>query len=415
MNKNKSICRSIAIICSLFAIICSLHMLMPGKVRAQRIKAETMKAVPRGPQALGPVLESFLDKYGLPALGVAVIKGGRVIAIGAVGTRKAGEKIPVTTGDRFHIGSDTKAMTSLLAAMLVEEKRLRWDSTVEEIFPELKKSIAPGWGSVTLEQLLSHTSGLPADNERFVNLMGESLFRGNDDLKDMRYYMLSKWITEPVAAAPRRQFAYSNMGYIMAGAMIERITGRSWEELVTERVFVPLRLRSAGFGPQSTMGRIDAPLPHKVINGKMKPMLAGPNADNPLMLGPAGTVHMSLEDFARWAVWNLARGKRGPSLIRPETFAKLTTPVIDVPMKKDSAPGTPSRGRYGLGWGEVVYEWAKGPFIYHGGSNNMNLAHILLQPDSDFGMVLMTNISGKKADEAFFALEEELYRRFGAE
>lgn len=388
-------------------------LLAAGDAAAQKVMFEGAKASPRTPESLNVLLDGYLAKYGLPALGVAVVKKGRIVAMGTVGTRKTGVKAPVTASDRFHIGSDTKAMTSLLAGMYVEEGKLRWDSTLEEVFPELKKNIAPGWGSITLEGLLSHTSGIPADDERFGRLLDESSGQGDLDLKGLRYWIMSKFVTQPVAAAPRKQFAYSNMGYMIAGAMIERVAGRSWEELVLEKVLVPLRLRSAGFGPQSTVGMVDAPLPHKIIDGKVKPMLAGPNADNPLIMGPAGTVHMSLQDFARWAIWNLGGGRRSPGLVRPETLTKLTTPVIEIPPRKDAAPGTPSGGRYALGWGEMNFPWAKAPLLYHGGSNGMNLAHIILEPKSDFGMVLMTNIAGKKADEAFLALEGELYRRYG--
>ena len=96
--------------------------------------------------------------------------------------------------------------------------------------------------------------------------------------------MLSRWVSQPVAAAPRRKYAYSNMGYVMVGAILEKISGRSWEELVIEKIFIPLKLRTAGFGPQSSLGMIDAPLPHKTIDGKLKPMMAGISADNPLFL-----------------------------------------------------------------------------------------------------------------------------------
>ncbi|OPY01969.1 MAG: D-alanyl-D-alanine carboxypeptidase precursor [Syntrophorhabdus sp. PtaB.Bin047] len=398
----------------LCCLICAavLAILTSGNARAQRVMYERPKMA-KGPSALEVILEPYLDKYDLPALGAAVVRDGKIQAMGAVGTKAAGQQIPVTTGDRFHIGSDTKAMTALLAAMYVEAGKLRWDSKVEEIFPELKKTLAAGWGQVTLEGLLSHTSGILDDGERFGKLLQGSFEQGDLDLRGLRYWMLSKFLTQPIAAAPRKQFAYSNIGYMIAGAMIERVAGRSWEELMLERVFVPLRLRSAGFGPQSTVGTIDAPLPHKIVDGNAKPMLAGPNADNPLVLGPAGTVHMSLQDFARWAIWNLGRGKRGPGLVRAETLARLTTPVVDIPPGKDAAPGTPSGGRYALGWGEREYPWAKGPFLTHAGSNGMNLAHIVLDPRTDFGMVLMTNIGGKKADEALRGLEEELHKRYG--
>jgi CubicO group peptidase (beta-lactamase class C family) len=366
------------------------------------------------PESLDAMLEPYLARFGLPALGAAVVKDGAIIAIGAVGTRRAGTQIPVTVNDRFHLGSDTKAMTALLAAIFVEEGKLRWDSTVAEIFPELTEKMNAGVRKVTLEQLLSHTSGMPSDNSRFGELLSESMLRGEGNLDELRYWLVSEWVSEPLVSESGKVFAYSNMGYTIAGAMVERVGGKSWEELVTERVFVPLRLRSAGFGPQASLGKVDAPLGHEIRDGKLKPMLAGPNGDNPLILGPAGTSHMSLVDFAAWAAWNVGEGKRGPALVRPETLRKLHTPVITMPVKKDAAPGTPSRGKYALGWGEVGFDWSNESFLYHGGSNTKNLAHILLQPKRDFGIVLMTNVSGKKADQAFLMFEEALYRKFAA-
>jgi CubicO group peptidase (beta-lactamase class C family) len=93
--------------------------------------------------------------------------------------------------------------------------------------------------------------------------------------------------------------------------MLERAGGKTWEELVVERVFGPLGLRSAGFGPQAGLGCVDAPLGHLVgADGTPKPMLAGPNGDNPAVIGPAGTVHLSILDFARWA--GSARPWSGP-------------------------------------------------------------------------------------------------------
>ncbi len=362
--------------------------------------------------SLTPTLQPYLERYGLPALGAAVVRAGKIVAIGVAGTRRAGERIPVTVRDRFHLGSDTKAMTALLAAIFVEERKIRWDSTVAEVFPELAAQMDPGLRKVTLAQLLSHTGGFPNDNEAFVDLLGRST-RQDGNLDELRYWLVKQWSARPLATEPGTTFAYSNMGYTLAGAMLERVGRKTWEELITERVFEPLGLKSAGFGPQSTPGRIDAPLGHEIVDGTAKPLLAGPNGDNPPILGPAGTAHMSLVDFARWAAWNAGEGRRGPRLVRPETLKKLHAPVISMPENEGAPPGTPSRGKYGLGWGQVTYEWAPDPFVFHGGSNQKNLAHIVLQPKQDFGMVLVTNISGVKADQALYALAGELYRKYG--
>jgi CubicO group peptidase (beta-lactamase class C family) len=367
-----------------------------------------------GAQAsLDTMLAPFLARYQLPALAAAVVKDGKVVAVGAVGTRKTGAQIPVTVNDSFHLGSDTKAMTALLAAMLVEERQLRWDLTVAEAFPELAEKMDPGLRRVTLGQLLSHTSGIPSDNEAFGDLLEKTMVQ-DGNLDELRYWLVQQWITQPLASEPGTQFAYANMNYIIVGAMIERFGGKTWEELITERVFTPLGLRSAGLGPQTSLGKIDAPLGHVMIDGKTKAFLAGPNGDNPLIIGPADNAHMSVLDFARWAGWNVGEGKRGPKLVKPETLKKLHTPVISMPERKEAAPGTPARGKYALGWGEIAMDWAPEPLLYHGGSNQKNLAHIWLEPRRDLAMVLVTNISGSKADEALFALAPELYAKFAA-
>jgi CubicO group peptidase (beta-lactamase class C family) len=363
--------------------------------------------------SLNAVLEPFLSRYQLPALAAAIVKDGNVVAVGAVGTRKAGAQIPVTVHDRFHLGSDTKAMTALLAAMLVEAGNLRWDATITDVFPELAEKMDAGLRRVTLQQLLSHTSGIPSDNDVFGNLLEKSLAQ-DGNLDELRYWLVQQWSTRPLVSEPGTTFAYANMNYVTAGAMLERVGGKTWDELITERVFTPLGLRSAGLGPQATLGRINAPLGHLVVDGRVKAFLAGPNGDNPPIIGPAGIAHMSVLDFARWAGWNAGEGKRGPKLVRPETLKKLHTPVISMPEKKDAAPGTPARGGYALGWGELSVDWAPQPLLSHSGSNQKNLAQIWLEPRRDFAMVLVTNMAGSKADEAFSALAPKLYAQFAA-
>src|SRR5205814_321080 len=115
--------------------------------------------------SLNADLKPYLAKYDLPALAAAVVKDGEIVAAGAVGTRRAGTEIPVTIQDRFHLGSDTKAMTALLAGLLVEEGKLRWETTVGEIFPEMAGEMDAKVRGVKLTQLLSHTSGFPSDSD----------------------------------------------------------------------------------------------------------------------------------------------------------------------------------------------------------------------------------------------------------
>ena len=137
--------------------------------------APAMAQVPTNIVSLDSDLLPYLLRFELPAVAAAVVKGGKIVAAGAVGTRRLGTDTPVTINDRFHIGSDTKAMTSLLAGMLVEEGKLRWNTTVGEIYPELVDKMGKGVKDITLEQLLSHTSGIPGDSMEHVPLISSSV------------------------------------------------------------------------------------------------------------------------------------------------------------------------------------------------------------------------------------------------
>jgi len=368
-------------------------------------------------ERLDAVLKPYLASHTLPAIAAAVVRNGAVIASGAVGTRRVGTDIPVTINDRFHIGSDTKAMTALLAGMFVEEGKLRWDSRVAEIFPELAPTMDADLRGVTLTQLLSHTSGLPGDTDEIAM---EAFMSGSKpgNLDAQRYWLLQQAAPRKLASRPGERWSYANLGYVFIGAILERVSGKTWEELVVTRVFDALNLKTAGLGPQSSLGRVDAPLGHDMQDGKLFAYFAGPNGDNPEAIGPAGTAHLSVLDFAAWAGWQAGEGKRGPALVKPETLRRMHTRVIDMPMRRDAATGTPARGSardagYALGWGMVTLSISAEPFLFHGGSNTKNFAIVMLQPKYDFAMVLMTNAGTEKADAGLNALAASLYAKYG--
>ncbi|QDV50274.1 serine hydrolase domain-containing protein [Gimesia fumaroli] len=359
-------------------------------------------------QTINHKLEPYLKSGNLPAVAAAVVERGVLTEYGAVGTRKMGADIPVTIFDKFHLGSDGKAMTATLAGMMIEEGKLKWDSTLGDVFPELKKSMAPGVEKVTLEQLLSHTSGMRADDENLMKLLKDS-FDVDGDLNDQRYWLLKESVKLPLVAEPSKAWAYNNRGYTIAGAMIERVSGKPWDELIVERIFEPFELTTAGLGTQSTLGKIDAPLGHVIQkDGKVKSYMAGPNADNSMILGPAGCVHLSILDFATWAGWNAGNGTRMPcNIVKPEMVEKIHTPVFTI--KGENRPGTPPEGKYAHGWGWVTVDWAPYPLLYHGGSNGKNLAQVWIDKKKDIAIVVMTNIGGQQADNALRGIAKELY------
>src|SRR5439155_768520 len=149
------------------------------------------------------------------------------------GVRKAGEDEPVTVNDLVHIGSNTKAMTATVIALLVEKKKLRWDSTVGQVLPDLKGKIHDDYLGVTLAQLLAHEGGVV----RGVNWRDAP---ADKTTRAQRVALLPVILKDAPADKPGTKFAYSNAGYVVAAAMAEAAADASWEDLMTETLFKPL-------------------------------------------------------------------------------------------------------------------------------------------------------------------------------
>lgn len=331
------------------------------------------------------LLEPIRQKNSLPALAGAIVTSKGVASMGATGVRKAGTEVPVTVDDEWHLGSDTKAMTAVVIASLIEQGKLKWESTIEEVFPELAADFQPEMKKVTLLQLLSHRSGLPA------NIVW-GLISTQVPIQQQRQSAVRALSSLKLKSAPGSAYEYSNLGYVVAGAMAEKVTGLPWENLITDTVFAPLKMKSAGFGGTGTPGKIDQPWPHGA-DGKPMPG-NGPAVDNPRVLGPAGIVHCSLADWASFIADQL-RGEQGHgALLKPETYKLLHKP--------------PFGGDYALGWLVLDRPWGGGQVWTHAGSNTMNYAVVWAAPLRDFTVLVCTNQGGpaaaKACDEAATAL-----------
>jgi CubicO group peptidase (beta-lactamase class C family) len=345
------------------------------------------KAAPRD---LASVLAPLVEKHGVPALGGCIVRGEKVVALGAAGVRERGKEEKVTAADRWHLGSCTKAMTATLCAMLVEEGKLRWDSTVGKSFPGVKK-IDPKWKGVTLEQLLVQRSGAPSD------LSGDGLWgrlwahRGTP--REMRMALVEGVVTKPPLHDPGTKFLYANANFAIAGAMAEQAADREWEALLRARLFEPLGMKSSGYGAPGTTDAVDQPRGHGADG---KPVLPGPGADNPAAIGPAGTVHASLEDWARFVSLHLDGARGRPRLLTAASFKKLHEPPPD------------PKDRYAMGWAVTERPWAGGRVLTHSGSNTMWYCTTWIAPEKGFAVLVTCNqggdVAAKACDDAAGAL-----------
>jgi CubicO group peptidase (beta-lactamase class C family) len=307
-------------------------------------------------------LGSIRKKHDLPALAVVVVKDGKFLERAAVGVRKYGDETPVTTNDVFHIGSCTKSMTATVTAMLIEEGKLRWDTTIAEVFPELKGKIDKQFETVTVEQLLHHRGGVAGGPPPAA--WSQAWKEEGAPTRQRREFIEAVLAQAPEAASGTKMI-YSNQGYAIVGAMLEKITGEDYEKLMAEKLFKPLHMETAGFGPPGTVGKIDQPWGHVHRLFMTVPV----QLDNPPAIAPAGRVHCSLDDLARFAMFHLQSGTNG--LLKPETLARLHEGIKD---------GDTSEN-YACGWVVLKRGWAGGTTLMHNGSNTMWYAVMWLAPE----------------------------------
>jgi len=302
------------------------------------------------------------EKYALPSLAAAVItdKGLHAYSIAGVATNS-----PVL----WHLGSDTKAMTASLVGLLVEQGRVSWDTKIADIFPKEKKGFHPDYAALTVRQLLAHRSGVRP------NLDWWALHNTQKPLREQRLDALRQGLAEKPAFPCGSDVLYSNLGYVIAGAVIEQKLNMTWEDAMRRHLFARLKMKHAGFG--------------ELYDG---------DVDNPPVLGPAGRVHCTLEDWALFIADQLcgAQGKAG--LLRPATYRELHTPVAG----NDSA----------LGWFCAERAWGGGRVLTHNGCNTRHYATAWLAPKRNIAFVACTrqgdDAAAKACDEAVGTLVREM-------
>lgn len=317
-----------------------------------------------GPQPLTQArLAELRAKSGAPGFAAAAAhRTGRCVAF-ADGLRAAGRTEPVTTNDKWHLGSITKSMTATLVARCVEAGKVAWSDTVGAVLGGDIADMRPAYADVTFRHLLSHRAGLVSNLEWHEIL---SFQRQNADPRAERLAYARMGLTRDPAGAKEAHFEYSNTGYVIAGAMLEKKLGAPWEALIRTHVFEPLGMADAGFGAPGNPGAHDQPVGHgpglaAVAAGRADAAVNAypPGAavnDNPAVLGPAGRVHATFADTFKYLE---AHRDRTPFL-RPESWKTLHEP--------------PFGGPYAMGW------QSEDGRLWHNGSNTLWYAEVLVDP-----------------------------------
>lgn len=359
--------------------------------------AEEKTATPSA--AIDTQLAAIVSRHHVPGIAALALSGHSIVGAAASGVRKLGEATPLTVDDKFHLGSDTKAMTATLVALSISECKLDWSTPVGELLPPAHAA----WREITVQQLLSHRSGLS-------KVAGAGWFwtaRPAPLPLQRRAYAVDLLRTAP-AGAPRT-YEYSNANFILAGTILEVLNGKAWEEQVQEQLFAPLGMSSAGFGPPRGDSALAQPWGHRANGTPVDPRDSG--ADNPAGVGPAGTVHATLADWSRFVALHLRGNPANPhheaKLLPVEAFTHLHTPAAGE--------------NYVGGWIVGTRAWAKGNqpndtgrVLTHAGSNTMWFCVAWLAPEIDFAVLVACNQGGDAASKACDEAAGLMIKRFSA-
>ncbi len=344
------------------------------------------------PSRLEARVTRLQGETGLTGVAVAVMTDGQLVGATAAGERRRGSGIQVTVDDRWHIGSITKSMTATLLAVLEDDGLLSADDTVAALLPEVEA--ADAWGRCTVHHLLTHTAGAPAN---FPNAAQSVWPDTAEELVGARGRFIADVLAQEPESPCGERFAYSNVGYTIAGHIAETVAGKPYEALLQDRVLAPLMLASAGFGPPRGAAPNQEPIGHRVLlrwfRLRMDPFET--RADNSPVMAPAGTAHMTIGDLARYGAAHLAgESATSPPLLPRAAWERLHTPFLD---------------DYARGWVRVERDWAGGPVLWHNGSNTLWYALLMVLPARNTVLAFATNDGAiRTAETAFVELAREL-------
>lgn len=319
------------------------------------------------------VLKEAMAGTVVPGMAAIVIRNFRAEREIVAGVRRIGGDDQVRRGDRWYLGSDAKAMTATMIAVLAEQGALSWQAPLSEMLPTLAGTMLAEYRDLTLPDLLSHRTGISPDIADFDLFV--SFFEDAAPLSTQRQRYIALALSRPPSAPKRADHLYSNTNYFIAAAIAEYATGQEFEALMQRLVFAPLRMRTVTrepvAGPREPIGH---------TNGRVADRFGTASSDiEPPMGSPsAGGIRLSMRDWARFCIDQM-HGEHGIGrLLRNSTYRYLHTPQGET--------------RYALGWyAQQSVFGRRGPTIYHSGSDGNWIAEAVLFPRIGDGVLVAAN------------------------
>lgn len=334
------------------------------------------------PRQLDSIVEYAMSKFNVAGCAISIVKDGKIIYSKGFGIKSANTKSPINKHTNFAIASNSKAFTTAALAILIEEGKLKWVDKVKDYIPEFKMYNPYVTENFNIQDLVTHRSGLGLGVGDLMFFPDGSDFTIDDLLSSFQHF-------KPVSAF-RTKFDYDNLLYIVAGEVIERVSGMSWEDFISERIFQPLNMDNSYAALDRIKDQSNLAAPHDSNAGTLKVL---PNFKE-MINGAAGGIYSNVDDLSNWMMMHLNNGKYGDNL-KKQLFTKesqremwkihTVTDVNRNPRYNSHFAG------YGLGWD--LSDVKGNMSVSHTGGLPGMLSKTILIPDINLGVVILTNTS----------------------
>jgi CubicO group peptidase (beta-lactamase class C family) len=346
----------------------------------------------RSQSAAGLRLAAIRQEYGFPGIAAAGVRGAALVVEGVAGVRRVGAEDKITLDDRFAMASCTKRMTAAMIARLVDSGRLSFETPLAEALPDVP--MREDYRGVTVGQLLTFQGGIQPYLQFDPDQM--PLLRSlKGSVRERREQFLQHVLQEVPVAKPGTERRYSNASYALVAFVAERRTGKSWESLMEAEVFQPLGMATAGCGRPRSADRPNEPTLHSKTDRGYKPEPAD-RAGFMSLVAPAGDVHCSIRDFAKFAIYELSAARGNDSLLKPATaeryreLSKTRAPLI-YPQGQKNPQGQKMKRPPGKMSAEKKLPPQPGEGRSFFGGSNFVSAGCLLWPDEAIAAVAAIN------------------------
>lgn len=330
-----------------------------------------------------PGFDDYVNKamkdWEVPGLAIAIVKDDKIVYAKGYGVRELGKPALVDEHTLFAIGSSSKAFTATSIAMLVDQGKLKWDDHVTQYLPGFQLYDPWVTREMTVRDLLTHRIGL----ERGDQLWYATPYSREEVLRRIRFL-------EP-ASSMRSKFGYQNIMFLAAGQIIPSITGNTWDDFVTERIFAPLGMSETGTTIRTLPLSTDVSTPHVKIDDKVQPV-AWRLIDN---IAPAGSINSNAVDMAQWLRLQLGKGKfEGKQLVSEAAINETHTPQTIIRIEGPYPIFYPDAHFFSYGMGWFLSDFRGKKLVEHGGAIDGMRAEVAMIPEANVGIVILTNMNG---------------------